>query len=337
MTSKTDGTYTATYAYRYGDKLGSVTSDFPGEGTVTYEYGGDQKRRERSVSGGDYAWYNWDIGWNVINEEHSNGTLSKTYTMNSPVAQVAGILADASTTNPATGTYRYYNQDNLGSTRRLRASDKSALGAYEYTPYGQAYATSGVALGDLAGAFTGKAWDDTSQLYYFPHRYYSPDAARWLTRDPLGMVEGGNIYAYVQGDPVALSDMLGLYGDIYIKRGITPLCGVNAGHEWLECSSEPWSVGFWPNRNWQVLSPDPYDGAWGPDIIQWETKKRNYGKMKWGPAAGRSCADATPTDVQLCLNAVPDPKWKHFALRNNCRRYVRRALKGCCLTRGSRY
>ena len=144
-----------------------------------------------------------------LNEENSNGTLSMTYTMNSPAAQVAGILADASTTNPATGTYRYYTHDNLGSTRRLRASDKSSLGAYEYTPYGQAYATSGVALGSLAGAFTGKAWDDTSQLYYFPYRYYSPDAARWLTRDPLGMVDGPNVYAYVGGNPIHYLDALG--------------------------------------------------------------------------------------------------------------------------------
>ena len=38
MTSKAiSGSYSATYAYRYGDKLGSVTSNFPGEGTVTYK------------------------------------------------------------------------------------------------------------------------------------------------------------------------------------------------------------------------------------------------------------------------------------------------------------
>jgi hypothetical protein len=68
--------------------------------------GNRRKRRERSVSGGDYAWYNWDMGWNVINEEHSNGTLSMTFTIDNPAAPVAAILADASTTNPATGTYR---------------------------------------------------------------------------------------------------------------------------------------------------------------------------------------------------------------------------------------
>ena len=146
-----------------------------------------------------------------LDTRNSSGTLSMTYTMNSPAAQVAGILADASTTSPATGTYRYYSHDNLGSTRRLRASDKSSLGAYEYTPYGQAYATSGVALGSLAGAFTGKAWDDISQLYYFPYRYYSPDGARWVTRDPLGMVDGPNVYAYVGGNPANRDDALGLF------------------------------------------------------------------------------------------------------------------------------
>ena len=195
------------------------------------EYGCDQKRREQSVSGGDYTWYNWDIGWNVINEENSYYTLSMTYTLDNPGAQVAGILADASTTNPATGTYRYYSHDNLGSTRRLRASDKSSLGAYEYTPYGQTYATSGVALGSLAGAFTGKAWDDTSQLYYFPFRYYSPDAARWLTLDPLGMVDGPNVYAYAGDNPTSYVDLDGrLLGLLAVAAIWSTVCAKLAHH-----------------------------------------------------------------------------------------------------------
>jgi len=204
MTSKAQGeSYSATYAYRYGDKLKSVTSDFPGEGTVTYEYGGDSKRRERSVSGGAYTWYNWDVGWNVINEDSSKqGTLTMTY-----VRGLQGIMADVSGSNPASGTYRYYCHDNLGSTRRLRGQNKSSLGVYEYTPYGEIYSESGAAI---THKFTGKAWDSTAQLYYFPYRYYSPSAARWLTRDPLGMVDGPNIYAYVTGNPLKFSDRLGL-------------------------------------------------------------------------------------------------------------------------------
>ena len=52
---------------------------------------------------------------------------------------------------------------------------------------------SNVALEGLAAAFTGKPWDVAAQMYYFPYRWYSPSAARWLTRDPLGMVDGPNV------------------------------------------------------------------------------------------------------------------------------------------------
>ena len=34
------------------------------------------------------------------------------------------------------------------------------------------------------------------------HRYYSPDLARWLTRDPLGYEGGINVYAYCADNPV---------------------------------------------------------------------------------------------------------------------------------------
>ena len=59
--------------------------------------------------------------------------------------------------------------------------------------------------------FTGHQWDGESGLYYAPHRYYSPFQARWTTRDPLGMVDGPNVYAYVRGNPVNYTDPLGLW------------------------------------------------------------------------------------------------------------------------------
>ena len=210
MTSKSDGTYSATYAYRYDDKLCFVTSDFPDEGNVSYTYGSDGKRRSRTA-GGTTTRYRWDVGWNMLNEEDNLGNLTRTHVMDSPLAQVANVLADVAGTNPATGAYRYYGSDHLGSTRGLYDGGKSALGGYEYTPYGEVYANSGsVALEGLAAAFTGKPWDAAAQMYYFPYRWYSPSSARWLTRDPLGMVDGPNVYGYVRNMPVQLIDPEGL-------------------------------------------------------------------------------------------------------------------------------
>jgi len=123
----------ADYEYRYGDKLYSVTSAFPDEGTVTYNYGGDGKRRLRTY-GSTVTFYLWDAGWNVVNEMVSNmgpPALTNTY-----VHGPQGILADVPGSSPSTGDYRYYFGDNLGSTRRLRDQNKASLGSYEYTPYG---------------------------------------------------------------------------------------------------------------------------------------------------------------------------------------------------------
>ncbi len=161
--------------------------------------------------GGTTTRYRWDVGWNVLNEEDNLGNLARTHIMDSPLAEVADILSDVAGANPATGAYRYYVSDHLGSTRGLYDDGKSALGGYEYSPYGELYANSGsVALEGLAAAFTGKPWDAAAQMYCFPYRWYSPSAARWLTRDPLGMVDGPNVMQYCGGDPIHSSDPLGL-------------------------------------------------------------------------------------------------------------------------------
>jgi hypothetical protein len=57
-TKKTRGSDVADYVFGYGNMLTQVDSDFPGEGTVDYEYGGNMARRERDVTSGEYAWYN---------------------------------------------------------------------------------------------------------------------------------------------------------------------------------------------------------------------------------------------------------------------------------------
>jgi RHS repeat-associated protein len=199
MTSKSQGAYTGTYAYRYGSKLYSVASNFPSEGNVTYNYGADQKRRMRTA-GGSTTRYNWDLGWTVLNEEDGNGTLTRTF--------VGRSLADVSGSNPVTGTWRYYFHDNLGSTRRLREANKSSLGQYEYTPYGLVYAETGVS--EIPRKYTGHDPDFATMLYYAPSRYYNPVVARWMTRDPLGMVDGVNVYGYVGANPVNATDPLGL-------------------------------------------------------------------------------------------------------------------------------
>jgi RHS repeat-associated protein len=57
--------------------------------------------------------------------------------------------------------------------------------------------------------FTGHDLDPATGLYFAPFRYYYPTGARWMTRDPLGMVDGPNVYAYAGGHPINRIDPLG--------------------------------------------------------------------------------------------------------------------------------
>ena len=47
-------------------------------------------------------------------------------------------------------------------------------------------------------------------LIYFPERFYDPSTKRWISKDPLGYVEGYNLYAYVLNAPTNRIDLFGL-------------------------------------------------------------------------------------------------------------------------------
>jgi hypothetical protein len=50
----------------------------------------------------------------------------------------------------------------------------------------------------------------SASLIYFGYRFYNPDTARWLTRDPIEEDGGLNLYEYCGNEPVDHVDALGL-------------------------------------------------------------------------------------------------------------------------------
>ncbi|MBZ0111129.1 MAG: DUF6531 domain-containing protein, partial [Thermoanaerobaculia bacterium] len=57
--------------------------------------------------------------------------------------------------------------------------------------------------------FHGLSRDLESGLYYARHRYFDPGMGRFVTSDPLGYVDGPNLYQYGLNDPVNYSDPTG--------------------------------------------------------------------------------------------------------------------------------
>ncbi len=55
-----------------------------------------------------------------------------------------------------------------------------------------------------------KRMDEETGLIYFGFRYYDPDIRRWISPDPLGSLDGPNLYAFLHNNPLTSIDQFGL-------------------------------------------------------------------------------------------------------------------------------
>jgi RHS repeat-associated protein len=199
------GYYAAEYGYRYGSRLHEATSNFPGEEDVTFEYRGDGRLHQRTTGASDTV-YRYGMGWDPLVEEDGSGYVLGAWGMTPGGARGKKLAYMFGGLNGGAPIYAYHDQ--LGSIRRTRWTNKSSFGRDEFDPYGGLYATEGLAF--LPRHFATHPEDPALQAYRAPYRNYSPAMARWMTRDPLGMVDGTNVYGYVGNDPIGDNDLQGL-------------------------------------------------------------------------------------------------------------------------------
>jgi RHS repeat-associated protein len=68
---------------------------------------------------------------------------------------------------------------------------------------------SSVGVGNRKG-YAGYEHDESIAMYHVRHRVYRADLGRWMTRDPLGYVDGMSLYEYVGGMAIVGRDSSGL-------------------------------------------------------------------------------------------------------------------------------
>jgi len=115
---------------------------------------------------------------------------------------------------------RYFVHDHLYSPVALTNSLGMAVSErYEYDAYGDCrimdgyYAPRSASIYGNPYLFTGRRVDildnGSLKLQYNRNRYYDQYTGRWLTEDPLGHVDGMNLYEYVTSSPIHFTDPMG--------------------------------------------------------------------------------------------------------------------------------
>ncbi len=102
----------------------------------------------------------------------------------------------------------YHHFDALGSVVTLTNQDGKIANDYRYDVYGQ-FAANPSGQVDTPYKFTGRRFDSESGLYYYRARMYDPGIGRFMQNDPLGYIDGLNMFAYVGNNPVNWIDPMG--------------------------------------------------------------------------------------------------------------------------------
>jgi RHS repeat-associated protein len=124
------------------------------------------------------------------------------------------------------GVVYSYHCDPLGRPTQLTDGAGRVVWSAVYGAFGELYAVVTEIPNPLRAP--GQYHDAEIGLYYNRFRYYAPHLGRYLSRDPVGLLQGANLYAYVGNNPVNRADPLGLWWEaaLSIAAGVVVAAAV---------------------------------------------------------------------------------------------------------------
>ncbi|WP_437670266.1 RHS repeat-associated core domain-containing protein [Sorangium sp. So ce131] len=105
--------------------------------------------------------------------------------------------------------YYHYLTDDIGTPERLLSSDGSVACEIRRSAWGRFEVSPGAVTTTPIG-YQGQYYDEETGLFYNRHRYYDPEAGRYISADPVGLISGFNAFAYAESQPTRFVDPLGL-------------------------------------------------------------------------------------------------------------------------------
>jgi RHS repeat-associated protein len=189
-------------------------------------------RKEYSWSGSTWTLtnevHNLFMGAQVIQERNSSNVPQVGYTLG--LGRLARTDIPLSLNpQPSTSPHAYYHTDGRENVTILIDVNGQVQARYLYDPFGNLLAKSGPLADANLYRFAGQEVHAQSGLIRCHFRYYDPNLQRWLNRDPIGLLGGLNLHAYVDNDPVDDADPLGLWSSCLNPQSAQLLAEIESG------------------------------------------------------------------------------------------------------------
>jgi RHS repeat-associated protein len=182
--------------------------DLNGNTIASFTYHPDGLRKTKTVGANTYH-YHYD-GSNLIRITNDNGQTVWTFTW---------ANGKPNTVTNSNGNTFYYVTNYRGDVMRIVDENGATVASYSYDPWGKVLSVSeDAAVAGQPLGYAGYYYDKETKLYYLQARYYDPETARFISRDPdpgdLDNPVSQNGYTYANNNPVMYVDPNGEWAQI---------------------------------------------------------------------------------------------------------------------------
>ena len=208
-------------------------------------------RRASTTAGGVTVRHVYD-GAHCVADIDAAGAVVRSYTWGPGIDNLLAVTCHSG----SSATTYYALTDIQGTVHGFADAGGNLVARYAYDAWGNLLDADVAvsALADNRYLFQGREYSWATGLYNFRLRWYDPATGRWLSKDPIGISGGLNLYAFCDNDPVNSVDPWGLEEEeewyssgkdasvaaslkalpLSLKGGKCPIRGtpVNPGREW---------------------------------------------------------------------------------------------------------
>ena len=177
-----------------------------------------ERQRLKQERGYGFTLYGWDgdtLAYETAWERRE--TTHSVYEQGSftPLALATGaaMLHDGAAEVSRLAGIAYYHCDQIGTPQEVTDETGEVAWSASYKAWGEAREVISEAARKAGISnplrFAGQYFDSETGLHYNRHRYYDPSSGRFVSKDPIGLAGGINVYQYAP-NPVQWIDPLGL-------------------------------------------------------------------------------------------------------------------------------